>query len=655
MSIRWFERETLDRLVEERIQKVNIVLDVSPGLRPQMFFRPRLHICCESHPERVRILQDHFGGTSSFVVLQASALEALKVMPGESVDSVFLLNPIEGLQEDERHRLLGHCERIARRQIVLFGALGFIPREYKTDDEDGRALYGGERQAHESGWTLEDFDASWEILASRAYHNPKANEEKLSEPPLGAFWAIKDIKRTINLPLKLAVLAQFLPPSPPPGQVVILYRMLKDLNPDDYCLLSERDYDPYSQLLSLLSTDALNSTPRLPARYYRLPQGINPPLSELEEDKPKDSSSLMNLKQRGLEAPLSRSLRAKMPKWLKPQIGRDFINGWRATRRFVHKIGSDVLWCFQRAKSAARLVRRERCGAILACSGDPFDLPAGYLASRLARVPFYAYLFDDYLHQWDHTPYRYFARLVGTTVLKGATGIIVPNEFLREDYRCRYGLESTVVRNPLEIPEIGDADAATPWPADQGEIKIVYTGTVYHANYDAFRNLMVAIRHLGRPEVKLHLYTTQTRQELERENISGAAVVYHEHVASSDVFEVQQNADILFLPLAFDSSISEVIRTSSPGKTGEYLASGRPILVHAPADSFVSWYFREHECGVVVDRSDPVMLSQAIERIIDEAKLRRKIGERARARAESDFSLTAAQAEFVKLLRSGVK
>jgi len=298
-------------------------------------------------------------------------------------------------------------------------------------------------------------------------------------------------------------------------------------------------------------------------------------------------------------------------------------------------------------------VRHERCGAILACSGEPFDLPAGYLASRLARVPFYAYIFDDYLHQWDPTPYRYFARSVGPTVLKGAVGIIVPNEFLRDEYWRRYRVEPTVVRNSLEVPEIENADAP-PWPADEGEIKIAFTGAVYHANYDAFRNLIKAIGQLGRPEVKLHLYTPQTREELERGGIGGP-IVYHGLLPSSDVLEVQRKADILFLPLAFDSSIPEVIRTSSPGKMGDYLASGRPILVHTPADSFVSWYFREHECGVVVDRSDPAMLAQAIEGIIEDAQLRRKIGQRARACAESDFSLESAQAEFLKLLRAKTK
>jgi glycosyltransferase involved in cell wall biosynthesis len=48
-------------------------------------------------------------------------------------------------------------------------------------------------------------------------------------------------------------------------------------------------------------------------------------------------------------------------------------------------------------------------------------------------------------------------------------------------------------------------------------------------------------------------------------------------------------------------------------------------------------------------------LLPAMGRILKDAQLRRKISERARTRAESDFSLATAQAEFVKLLQSGAK
>ncbi len=454
-----------------------------------------------------------------------------------------------------------------------------------------------------------------------------------------------------NLPVKLALFGRI--SSHPAGGLAFL-RILKDINPDDYCWLFNKSYGAYSSHLqrASLPESVPNSTLRLPARYHHLPSRSNQALSKPEEGWPRKETPVARRRSgKGLESPLAKFVRSRMPESLKPQAARKLINDWRTVRRIIR----ETLEASRYARNTARIVKRERYGAILGFSGSslPFNLPAGYLASRLARVPFYAYLFDDYLYQWKHTMYYRFARLVEPLVLKGAAGVIVPNEFSRDEYQRRYQIEPTVVRNAIEIPEIEDADTL-PWPANEGEIRITFTGAVYRANYDAFHNLIKAIEQLGRPEVKLHLYTAQTREELERQNISGP-VVYHEYIAPSEVFEVQRKADILFLPLGFDTPIPEVIRTAAPTKTADYLVSRRPILVHVPADSFVGWYFREHQCGVMVDRSDPAMLAQAIERIIEDAQLRREIGERARVRAENDFSVVTARTEFLKVLRSGAK
>jgi glycosyltransferase involved in cell wall biosynthesis len=83
---------------------------------------------------------------------------------------------------------------------------------------------------------------------------------------------------------------------------------------------------------------------------------------------------------------------------------------------------------------------------------------------------------------------------------------------------------------------------------------------------------------------------------------------------------------------------------------GEYLASGRPIIAHAPPDSFVSWYFRKHDCGIVVDQNNSQVLADAIDRLLADDQLRRRISENARTRARIDFSLSAAQSKFLNLL-----
>jgi hypothetical protein len=69
--------------------------------------------------------------------------------------------------------------------------------------------------------------------------------------------------------------------------------------------------------------------------------------------------------------------------------------------------------------------------------------------------------------------------------------------------------------------------------------------------------------------------------------------------------------------LAFRSTIQEVLRSSAPAKMGEYLASGRPLLVHAPASTFIASHISAHNAGTVVDTPDPMLLASALNLMIE--------------------------------------
>ncbi|HWC25536.1 MAG TPA: glycosyltransferase, partial [Solirubrobacteraceae bacterium] len=125
---------------------------------------------------------------------------------------------------------------------------------------------------------------------------------------------------------------------------------------------------------------------------------------------------------------------------------------------------------------------------------------------------------------------------------------------------------------------------------------------------------------------------------------------FHRHAPATAMPRIQQEAQVLFLPLAFDSPYPDVVRTSAPAKMAEYLAARRPILVHAPADSFVSSYFRRHGCGVVVDRNDPATLAEALQRILDDAELRERLCAAAWERAGEDFHPDSARRALAQLL-----
>ncbi len=392
--------------------------------------------------------------------------------------------------------------------------------------------------------------------------------------------------------MKFAFVSHVLPPSLS-GQAMMIYRLLHGLDPGAYCLISRYNYDP------AIRQD--NYTCRLPGKYHHLPDEF------------------------------------------------ELTRGWRFGLGRVRRFLNVILGIVSRARHIARLIRLERCTAVIAATGDLIDLPAAFLASRWAGVHFYPYIFDYYSYQWIDRMPHFFARHLEPILMRGAKGVIVPNEFLQDALRRRYRVESTLIRNSCDLSDYeGDLDETSGRGRDG--ISIVYTGAVYDAHYDAFRNLVTAVQRDGNSAVRLHLYTPRSAAFLAQRGIRGP-VVCHEFQPLSAMPGIQRRADLLFLPLAFNSPYPEVIRTSATTKLGEYLAARRPILVHAPANSFVSWYFRSHACGVVVDEGDPAKLAEAIKLLLTDEALQQKLSQNAWERARNDFNTPIARAEFAELMK----
>jgi len=306
-----------------------------------------------------------------------------------------------------------------------------------------------------------------------------------------------------------------------------------------------------------------------------------------------------------------------------------------------------LLALFLRCVRIVRILKHERPSAIVAATGDLIDIPAAYLASRLLHIPFYAYLFDDYVYQWPDGR-RAAARLFESITVRKTAGMIVPNEFMEQEIRKRYSGKVHLIHNPCETLSVGNSGRRTTTGRDA--IKIVYTGAVYHVNYASFRLLLAATDKMESPDVTLHLYTAESPQTLEREHISGPRVVYHDHVPSEKVIEVLKLYDIAFIPFSFDSHVPKVIKTSAPGKLGDYLAAGIPILAIVPPDSFVSWYLRKWQCGLVVDVDEVEAIARAITRLANDADLRADISRRAVERARIDFDPDKASRQLLSAL-----
>ena len=392
---------------------------------------------------------------------------------------------------------------------------------------------------------------------------------------------------------KFALISLGLPPSQS-GQSMVLYRLFKQFNPENYILITLKNFHLYK--------NQGNCSTKLAAKYYFLPPDY--------------------------------------------QVIRLMIH---AACVFRSRLLLETILNF-RKNQFKKILLKEHCEAVIGCTGDLFDPPAAFLAGKELGIPFILYTFDFYSRQWTHPILREFSEEKEKELLYGARSIIVPNNCMKDEYMTRYGVQASVIHNPFDLAEY-ERNAGTDVKNLSPEPQIVYTGAIYDANFTAFHNMITAMEKTKIPGLKLHVYTPQSENYLKKNAIEGP-VVYHKHLPNNLIPAVQRAADILFLPLAFNSPYPEIIKTSAPGKIGEYLAAKKPVLVHAPQGSFVSWYFRHYRCGCVVDVDNTDKLAEAILRLINDIELRKKLTVNAYTRAANDFDLLIAQKKIHDLIAS---
>jgi len=381
----------------------------------------------------------------------------------------------------------------------------------------------------------------------------------------------------------LAILSASIPPDRS-GQAVVLLRLLKSWDATDYCLLTSRRREAWES--------ASPDSGWLSGEYIFLP----------------------GFQSRAGPAPSSFGGRA------------------------VSKLRSAIALGLYLAGRTFRLVdalRRRKVRLLLACSGDPWDLPAAALASTILRIHFGVYLFDWYAYQWTGRTLRWIAQRLEPMILRKAVTVVTHSLPLQEEVARRYRIRAIHIPNPADESALSCPRPAQ-WPSSADRATVLFAGAIYAANDDAIQNLILAMKELSHVPLRFLVFSSQKPEWLVTAAEEGHLSL-EGGVGATSVERVLQQADILFLPLTFRSSLREIVNTSVPAKMSDYLAMGRPILVHAPKAAFVSQYFRAHDCGLVVSDNDPSMLAAAIVHLLATPDFGMTLGEKARAWAHVDF------------------
>jgi glycosyltransferase involved in cell wall biosynthesis len=378
----------------------------------------------------------------------------------------------------------------------------------------------------------------------------------------------------VRFPTRVLICATELPPFHG-GGAQSLVRLLRDVDPDDYVLAG------FGPALPVITS----GLPELPTAVRRLPSDWRPP-------SPKD---------------------------------RYRLSAVRSLRRFG-------LETARRSGHLTRLLETEGFGALLVVTGPTPDVPASWIASRLTGTPLIIYMLDDWRHliamlnPWLGVG----ASLLESVILPRTDRVIVLSPLLAEELQSQ-GHHAEVVGIPLPSgAELRPDGPERPWPRDPDQVRLVFTGQVYAAHYDALETVLRAIEMPGLEKVTLHLYCQASADELDRVGLRGRLVL-HEFVPPPDIYAIQRDADILLMALGFTTPYPDIVRTAVSTKTGEYLASDCPILVYAPPSTFAAVLARTDGVGALVDTPDPAVVASAIRRIIGDPEHRHELVQAQRA------------------------
>lgn len=293
---------------------------------------------------------------------------------------------------------------------------------------------------------------------------------------------------------------------------------------------------------------------------------------------------------------------------------------------------SVVVQTWSAAVTATATIENEDITSILAISDNGPCFMTGWIAHRSTGAPLDLFIFD----LWRGNIFGWFDELVASLfqqrVLAASRRVFSAGEGISEYLSTKLGIESVVIRNSVVArgaTSVGSRSVlALP-------MVVLYTGGVYWAQLDTILDMIAAVRDMV--GIEFHVYSRQLQDQLAVMGVMGNNVVLHQGLPEDEVRDRQAAADVLYLPMSFGEKGRHIIETAQPAKFAEYMASGVPVLIHAPAYAFVTRYAREHDIAVVVDQPGSGELTRVLTALISDRTHAQRKAARAAALASKSY------------------
>ncbi|NLU78825.1 glycosyltransferase family 4 protein [Micromonospora sp. HNM0581] len=224
---------------------------------------------------------------------------------------------------------------------------------------------------------------------------------------------------------------------------------------------------------------------------------------------------------------------------------------------------------------------------------------------------------------------------------------------MAEEYQRRYGIPFDVFTNSVDA----DFFAAPPppvTPARDRPANLVYVGALHLGRWRSLRTIAAGAAAISTAATPVRLTVhcpTEDAERYGREFAGIPGVHFGRSLASHEVPAVLAEADILVHVESFAEDTRRYTHYSVSTKIPQYLAAGRPIFGHGPAELASMAYVRSAGAGIVVGTPEEDVVTEQLWKLCLDSSSWHEFGRNGRAHAERHHRRERVATRFAEVLR----
>ena len=295
-----------------------------------------------------------------------------------------------------------------------------------------------------------------------------------------------------------------------------------------------------------------------------------------------------------------------------------------------------------------KAIGRFKPEAILTVAHGLSWLRAAALAEQL-NLPLHLIVHDDWSFNNSPLIRKIIDRQFGFVYKKARSRLCI-SPYMVECYEKKYGVTGQVVYPSRAIDTAVFDQPRKPDSFPSAPLTFAYAGSVHQRGYaENLCSLASVLETLG---ANLVIYSLITEEAIQKMGLNRPNVTVYTPIPSQHLIQtLRDKADVLFVPMSFETGDRPNMEISFPSKLTDYTATGLPLLIWGPPYcSAVRWAKENSGVAEVVDKEDIQALECAVKKLIHEPEYRFYLSIQALKKGDEYFSQTNAVHKFYQSL-----